>query len=264
MKKWSIALACTVGLLIQGAPPAQAASDITPSYEVKFNVDVDAFPNQTALINAFDATHDEDVKVYYFDTPDQQFKKKGYIHRLRVYDSDKKTNITYKKVFPGIPVEDAIAEADEKGFTNDMSNYKFENDRKDGVDSFSISRKETFKKNNHLSFDSIDVGYAIQLFKDEAPKKVREWDDETWYLNTFTASIPYGPALANTYVGEYKGVEADLEIWSYKGETIAEISTKVDQKQQADDIEQSWLQGLTEADWLNEEQISKTSFVMDR
>lgn len=181
-----------------------------------------------------------------------------------MYASDKKTNITYKKVFPGVSVQDAIAEATAKGFHNDMSNYKFENDRKEGTDTFSISRKETFKQNKKLTFDGIDVDYAINLFKDEAPKKYSNWDNEDWYQETLSQTIPYGPALAQTYEGQYLGIDADVEIWSYKGDTIAEISTKVSEKGLADSIEESWLNGLIEAEWLSEEQTSKTGFVMDK
>ena len=264
MKKTSIVAALTFAFITSTAHPAQAESPIDPGYEVKFNLDLDAFANQADIINAFNATHDEDVKVYYFDTSDQTFRDQGYIHRLRVYASDKKTNITYKKVFPGVSVQDAIAEATAKGFHNDMSNYKFENDRKEGTDTFSISRKETFKQNKKLTFDGIDVDYAINLFKDEAPKKYSNWDNEDWYQETLSQTIPYGPALAQTYEGQYLGIDADVEIWTYKGDTIAEISTKVSDKELADSIEETWLNGLIEAEWLSEEQTSKTGFVMDK
>lgn len=264
MKKVSFVGALTLAFFTSFALPAQAESPIEPGYEVKFNLDLDSFSNQEDVVQTFNATHDEDVKVYYFDTPDQQFRDQGYIHRLRIYASDKKTNITYKKVFPGVTVENAIAEATAKGFHNDMSNYKFENDRKEGTDTFSISRKETFKQNKKLTFDSIDVDYAVKLFKDEAPKKYRTWNHEDWYQDTLSQTIPYGPALAETYEGEYLGIDADLEIWTYQGDRIAEISTKVAEKEHADQIEESWLDGLTEAGWLSDEQTSKTGFVMDK
>lgn len=257
-------LTLLLSVVIGVATPSYAASDIEPGYEIKFNLDLDAFSSAFDMLDIFAAEHDEDLKVYYFDTPDQEFRQLGYIHRLRVYASDKKTNITYKKVFPNVAVSDAIAEASEKGFHNDMSNYKFENDRKEGNDSFSISRKEKFKKNDLLRFDLIDPQYAISLFQEEAPKKYRRWDDEDWYRETLSNSIPYGPALAHTYEGEFLGFEADVEIWSYKGETVTEISTKTDDPAEADQIEAAWFNKLSEEGWLSDIQTSKSGFVMDR
>lgn len=265
MKKIIILFSFLLTVMIGvAATPVYAASDIELGFEVKFNLDLDSFPSTNEMLDIFDAEHDEDVKVYYFDTPDQTFRKLGYIHRLRVYASDKKTNITYKKVFPGIAVPDAIEEASEKGFHGDMSNYKFENDRKEGVDTFSISRKKKFKKDDILRFDLIDPTYAINLFQEEAPKKYRKWDDEDWYRETLANTIPYGPALAHTYEGHFLGFDADVEIWSYKGETIAEISTKTDDPAEADQIEAVWFNKLSEEGWLSENQTSKTGFVMDR
>ncbi|MBT2600598.1 MULTISPECIES: hypothetical protein [unclassified Oceanobacillus] len=264
MKKMMLLLTLLLSVVIGVATPSYAASDIEPGYEIKFNLDLDAFSSTIDMLNIFDAEHDEDLKVYYFDTPDQEFRQLGYIHRLRVYASGKKTNITYKKRFTGVAVEDAIAEATEKGFHNDMSNYKFENDRKERIDVFSISRKEKFTKDDILRFDLIDPQYAIELFQDEAPKKYRRWDDEIWYRETLSNTIPYGPALAHTYEGEFLGFEADVEIWSYKGDTVTEISTKTDDPREADQIEAAWFNKLSKEGWLSDNQTSKTGFVMDR
>ncbi len=264
MKKIIVLFTLLLTVMVSVAVPTYADSEIEPGYEVKFNLDLDSFPSRLDMLDTFDAEHDEDLMVYYFDTPDQTFRELGYIHRLRVYASDKKTNITYKKVFPGVAIPDAIEEASAKGFHGDMSNYKFENDRKEGIDRFSISRKEKFEKNDSLRFDLIDPEYAINLFQEEAPKKYRNWDDEDWYQETLGNTIPYGPALVHTYEGSFQGVDADVEIWSFKGEIIAEISTKTPEKDEADQIESSWLKKLTDAGWLSDEQTSKTGFVMDR
>jgi hypothetical protein len=266
MRKFSIVVLLAL-LLVTVLPSISLAeeSPIAPGYEVKFMLDVSQFATQDDIVNAFQASHDEDLKVYYFDTPDQLFRKLHYIHRLRVYDGDKKTNITYKKTFPDQTIEDAIAEADTHDFHGDMSNYKFEVDKKPETDSFSISRKEKFEQDERLSYDKgIDTAYALDLLQEEAPKKYRKWDDQDWYYDTLEKAIPYGPAEVSKYEGEYENLDADLEIWYYKGETIAEISTKTDDKEQAEDIQAEWAEALAENGWLSENQPSKTSFVMDR
>lgn len=264
MKKIIVLFTFLMTVMSSIVVPSYAKSEIEPSYEVKFNLDLDSFPSRLDMLDTFDADHNEDLMVYYFDTPDQTFRELGYIHRLRVYASDKKTNITYKKIFPGVAIPDAIEEASTKGFHGDMSNYKFENDRKEGIDTFSISRKEKFAKNDSLRFDLIDPQYAINLFQEEAPKKYANWDDVDWYQQTLGNTIPYGPALVHTYEGSFHGIDVDIEIWSYKGDTITEISTKNPEKDEADQIEATWLEELTDLGWLSSEQTSKTSFVMDR
>lgn len=256
---------CAFLLLVMAgmATPVFAEGNIEPGYEVKFNLHLDAFSDTEEMLHTFQAGHNEDLKVYYFDTPEQTFRAHNYIHRLRVYAGDKKTNITYKKVFPGMSTAEAIEEAYSKGFHGDMSNYKFENDRKEGIDTFSISRKEKFNKNDQLNFDSIDSNYAVNLFKNEAPKKYAEWDNAEWYQATLNDAIQYGPAFVQTYEGSFLEIDADLEIWSYKGETLVEISTKTPEKEVADQIEAAWFEKLTKSGWLSSEQVSKTSFVMD-
>ncbi|MFB4259476.1 hypothetical protein ACE106_09935 [Shouchella clausii] len=264
MKKTIAVAALALVAVLAAESSAQANSPIVPGYEVKFNLDIDQFENEDEIVSAFHAVHDEDVNVYYFDTPEQQFRENGYIHRLRVYGSDKKNDLTYKKVFPDMTVDEAINEATLRGFHGDMSNYKFENDRKQGKDTFSISRKEKFKKTDDIHFEGIDEQSVIALFRKEAPKKYAGWDDTSWYDATLSRSISYGPALAKTYEGEYLGIDADLEIWSYQGELLAELSTKTPDPAEADAIEAAWLYGLTESGWLSADQTSKTSFVMDR
>ncbi|SFL45520.1 hypothetical protein SAMN04487943_101638 [Gracilibacillus orientalis] len=264
MKKIIVLFTLLLAVMVSVATPSYAESEIEPGYEVKFNLDLDSFQSTNEMLDIFDAEHDEDLMVYYFDTPDQTFRELGYIHRLRVYASDKKTNITYKKVFPGVAITDAIEEASAKDFHGDMSNYKFENDRKEGIDTFSISRKEKFEKNDSLRFDLIDPQYAVNLFQEEASRKYRNWDDEDWYQETLGNTVPYGPALAHTYEGDFLDVDADVEIWSYKGEKIVEVSTKTSEKDEADQIETAWFEELTDSGWLSDEQSSKTGFVMDR
>ncbi|SDC35650.1 CYTH domain-containing protein [Terribacillus halophilus] len=266
MKKLSIAVLIAL-LLITVFPTMSFAEDspINPGHEVKFMLDVSQFATTDDLVNAFHASHDEDLKVYYFDTPDQIFRKLNYVHRLRIYDGDKKTDITYKKTFPDQAPSDAIAEAAEHDFHGDMSNYKYEIDKKPGKDSFSISRKEKFNKNDKLNYDNgIDIKYALDLFREEAPKKYRNWDDQDWYYDTLEQAVPYGPAAVSKFEGNYEDIDADLEIWHYKGETIAEISTKTDDADDADVIQEKWSEALANEGWLSTNQQSKTSFVMDR
>ncbi len=264
MKRFIMLLILFFTAIYAVTTPAFAESEIIPGYEVKFNLDTDAFANQTDMLQTFEAVHDEDLKVYYFDTPEQTFRSHHYTHRLRVYANDKKNEITYKKTFPDITVADAIEEAASKGFHGDMSNYKFENDRKEGTDTFSISRKEKFNSTKTINYDSINQGDVLSLLKSEAPKKYAGWDDTDWYHNTLNKAIAYGPASVQTYEGTFLGVDADLEIWNYKGETLVEISTKTPDKAEADYIENTWHTELEQADWLNAEQTSKTNFVMDR
>ena len=265
MKKLSFP--ALVSLLLLTVLPSMSfakESPINPGYEVKFMLDVSQFATTEDIADAFHASHDEDLKVYYFDTPDQIFRKLNYIHRLRIYEGDTKTDVTYKKTFPDQAPSDAIAEAADHDFNGDMSNYKYEIDKKPSKDSFSISRKEKFKKNDHLRYDDeIDVDYALDLLHDEAPKKYRQWDDQDWYYDTMTQAVPYGPAAVSTFEGNYEDIDADLEIWYYKGETVAEISTKTDDAEDAGDIQEKWAEALANDGWLSSNQQSKTSFVMD-
>ena len=265
MKKCLVNL-CLIGIVLVsiigfGSTKAEAAID--PEHEIKYNIKSDLFA-ESDILNVFQATKKDEVKVYFFDTPSKDFLNEDYIHRLRVYKGSNKLDITYKKRFLNTPLDEAIAITESHGFTGAESNYKFEMDIKDGNRTFTISRKESLKTTSKVSYDAVDTSAAKKLILENAPKKIFNWDSESWYQNTLSQAVVYGPAKATTYKGSFAGYAADIEVWQYQGETMVELSTKEEDALKAAVIEKEWHDELESAGYLSHDQRGKTGFVMDK
>ncbi|MCM3112880.1 CYTH domain-containing protein [Lederbergia lenta] len=255
---------CIAGLIflgISGEGVGQMKAAIQPGNEVKYNIKPDIF-SDTEIISIFSATKKDDVKVYYYDTPNKDFLGADYIHRLRVYKDSDKTDITYKKRFSNTPIDEALIITEDHGFTGNESNYKFEIDIKGGNRAFSISRKEKLKETVKVSFDDVDTNAAKKLILDNVPKKVQNWDSKAWYNNTLSQTEMFGPAEVTKYEGIYAGYGADIEVWNFQGDVMVELSTKEDDASKAATIERLWHDELEAAGYLSNDQRSKTSFVM--
>ncbi|WKT78384.1 hypothetical protein [Lysinibacillus fusiformis] len=265
LKKWAFYM-CLMGLTVismMSVNTTQVKAAIEPGHEIKFNIKSEIFTD-SKIANVFQATKKDDVKIYFYDTPDKMLLGNDYIHRLRVYKGSNKMDITYKKRFLGTPLNEAIAEATAHGFTGSESNYKFELDIKDDQRTFTISRKESLKTTSNVSYDTVDTSAAKKLILENSPKKILNWDSEAWYKNLLSQTVVFGPANATTYKGSFLGQEADIEVWQYKGEIMVELSTKIDNGAQAAIIEQQWYDHLLSEGYLSEDQRGKTTFVMDK
>ena len=266
LKKWAVYM-CVMGLTIisiMGVSTTKVKAAIEPGHEIKFNVKSELFTESSNILEVFQAVKKDDVKIYFYDTPDQSFLQNDYIHRLRVYKGSNKMDITYKKRFLNTPLCEAIAETESHGFTGSESNYKFELDIKGNHRTFTISRKESLKTSSNVSYDEVDTSNAKKLIVDNSPKKILNWDSDAWYKNTLSQAVVYGPANATTYKGSFFGQDADIEVWQYKGDIMVELSTKVDNEAQAAVIEKQWYEQLLSAGYLSEDQRGKTAFVMDK
>ncbi|WP_369435928.1 CYTH domain-containing protein [Lysinibacillus fusiformis] len=249
----------TIGVM--GVTQAKAA--IEPGHEIKYNIKSELF-NEANILNTFTATKKDEVKIYYFDTPNKNFLSADYNNRLRVYKDSNKMDITYKKRFQNTPLEEALAITANHGFTGTESNYKFEMDIKGGNRTFTISRKESLKTTSKVSYEAVDTSAAKKLVLENVPKKILNWDSEAWYTNTLSQAVVYGPANATTYKGSFEGYEADIEVWNYQGEVMVELSTKENDASKAAIIEKVWHDHLLAAGYLSTDQRGKTAFVMDK
>ncbi|MEK5333483.1 hypothetical protein [Lysinibacillus sp. FSL W8-0992] len=250
---------CTIGML----NTIQAKAAIEPEHEIKYNLKSELF-NESDILKFFTATKKDEVKIYYFDTQSKDFLSADYNNRLRVYKDSNKIDITYKKRFLNTPLEEALAITESHGFTGDESNYKFEMDIKGGNRTFTISRKESLKETAKVNYDAVDSSAAKKIILDNVPKKILNWDSATWFNNTLSQAVVYGPAKATTYKGSYAGYEADIEVWHYQGEIMIELSTKESNAAKAASIEKVWREHLEAAGFLSADQRGKTAFVMEK
>lgn len=250
---------CTIGMLNAG----HAKAAIEPGHEIKYNLKSELF-NESDILKNFTATKKDEVKIYYFDTQSKDFLSEDYNNRLRVYKDSNKIDITYKKRFLNTPLEEALAITESHGFTGGESNYKFEMDIKGGNRTFTISRKESLKATTKVNYDAVETSVAKKLILDNVPKKILNWDSATWYNNTLSQAVVYGPAKSTTYKGSYAGYEADIEVWHYQGEVMMELSTKENDPAKAATIEKVWREQLEAAGYLSTDQRGKTAFVMEK
>ncbi|MGE8000840.1 hypothetical protein ACQKOF_19630 [Lysinibacillus sp. NPDC093190] len=70
MKKWVLNF-CLIGIVlvsIIGFDSTQAKAAIEPGNEIKFNIKSELF-TESDIFNVFQATKKDEVKIYFFDTP---------------------------------------------------------------------------------------------------------------------------------------------------------------------------------------------------
>lgn len=249
------------GLLIATQQAANAAS-IQPTGEVKFNLNETLF-DKNKIQEVFSGTKNKKLEIYFFDTANKAFQAKDTIQRLRVYQNESKLDITYKKRLVGQSINTGIQTLLNQGFDGSESNYKFEVDSKGTNNVLSVSRKETIKTTKKVTYGTVKLADALKLIKANVPKKMENWDTSSWYNTTLDQAIIYGPAQATSYKGQFEGKDIDIEVWTYNGKKMVELSVKTNSISESNQLKAAWQQKLAQLNYLSPDQRGKTNFVMD-
>ncbi|WP_244214018.1 hypothetical protein [Paenibacillus barcinonensis] len=285
MKKWkkitaSLMLSIVTlgsGLTFLEAPPASAAANAVPSYEVKFLakpelvLSNDGTPRseviQTLGLNS--APHS--ITVEYFDTHALGLDAQGWNVRFRKKDNKNNYELTYKKRYPVIngDINAALTLANQEGFDQSDDNYEAEIDW--GYNKQTLSFSNTKKVDAKTSGTPLpSEKEALNLLLDKLPGKLKNWSASNWGKQQLTQARAYGPITFHRYEGAWNGQELTLEVWPIRNasgtgtENVVEVSFKTTDSSAVSGLRSQLMQVLQNKNWLIPADGLKTQTILER
>lgn len=258
------------------APQAHAASNATPTYEVKFLLDSSDVLNangslQASVNAAFEITSAPKRQlVEYFDTNAQDLNGEGWNVRFRKKEDKSDYELTYKKRFAvqNGQINDALSAANAAGFDSSDTNYEAEVDWGYGKQTLSFSNTKKVKASTGLTLPS--ASKALELLVKEIPGKLEKTRSNGWGKDTLKKSRVHGPIEVTKYAGEFNGVEIDIEVLPLLNasgtgtEPLIEISFKTDDYSTAAANRAELMDELNAEGWLIPADSLKTNTILDR
>ncbi|CAM3454408.1 MULTISPECIES: hypothetical protein [Saccharibacillus] len=258
------------------APQAHAASNATPTYEVKFLLDSSDVLNangslQASVNAAFEITSAPKRQlVEYFDTNAQDLNGEGWNVRFRKKEDKSDYELTYKKRFAvqNGQINDALSAANAAGFDSSDTNYEAEVDWGYGKQTLSFSNTKKVKASTGLILPS--ASKALELLVKEIPGKLEKTRSNGWGKDTLKKSRVHGPIEVTKYAGEFNGVEIDIEVLPLLNasgtgtEPLIEISFKTDDYSAAAANRTELMDELNAEGWLIPADSLKTNTILDR
>ena len=255
----------------------QAATNMVPTYEVKFLLDSDQVLNKEHLLkkeyrNYFNTDSDYlTMGMLYLDTDMQDFNNEGWINRIRIKEGASDFELTYKKRYSiqNGNTEEALALANQEGFDSTDTNYSAEIDWGYSKMTLSLSCK---KEKSNKGYDNLELpkkNAAIDMIKDKMPGKEENWLYENWGKDIIENAKKAGPVYCYRYEGEYNGTDIDIEIVPIEnqasGETtyVTEVSFKEDDYTDASEIRENLMNDLDGLNILEHKDSLKTQLILD-
>ena len=220
------------GFLASAAPAASpesspAHTEWSPdSYEIHLMLNSDLVLGKDHLLTqeTLDALQaDGSFKTFtlaFFDTPERDFFRKGWINRLRLkYEKGAENNfkLTYKKRYsvPGGDLAAAAALAEKDGF--DFTDESWDRQVEWGYDSMtlSISTDVELPAGTVKSVAELDPAEAFAMVKASMPDEERNWKTEHWGFDAFDSAKPAGPLSFKRYKGKLADRKVTVEVWEF-------------------------------------------------
>lgn len=254
----------------------KAAENMVPDYEVKLLLDSNQVLNEEKQLKKeyrelwnMEDTY-ETTGVLYVDTPDLTFNGQGWINRVRVKESSKKFELTYKKRYKisNENIDGALTMANHEGFDIKDTNYEAQIDWGYQNMTLSLSRKKDYSNSGYEKLQLPEKKDAIKMLKSEMPGKEQDWLYKDWGKNTIGSGEVYGPIYYSKYTGKYQGIDFDLEIWpiyskkNNSTEYVTEISFKEDTYEAAAAKRQKLMKALDDDGILMHEDSLKTQKIL--
>lgn len=255
-------------------PVTTYASDnlATPNYEVKLMMDTSKILGSNGNLSSdakttFDISSSEHMKVQYLDTGALDLNNQGWIVRIRKFDSDDNTGITYKKRYSisNGDVTSALKTADNDGFDANENNYSAQVDWGYGTQTLSFSDNKIFSLDNYTGINLPNKKDSINEAIDNLPGKLNKYLYNGWAENELNNSILYGPYSGTRYIGTWNGLKVELEVYNINNDNynyIAEISFKTDDYKEASSERQNLINTLSINNWLIKSDESKTGIML--
>ncbi len=250
------------------------ADDLDYTVEVKFLLDSSKVLDADYVLNKdvqelFAVEKTNNRVVLYVDTPDKTFNNGGWTNRIREKDGKKNIEITYKKRYnlKDGDLSAAMAQAAKDDPMLLAGDYEAEVDWSFDkmVLSFSIEQKITKPEGGIKGMSEADL---VKNLLENIPRDEAGWMFAKLHSKSFPNARIAGPVDYIRYIGEYKGVEIDIEVWQVPTkaagiEYITELSFEGDSIEEAAPLRDEIMQMLEERGVLLHESSLKTSMILD-
>lgn len=254
-----------------------AATNMIPTYEVKFLLDSDQVLNKEHFLkkeyrNYFKTNSNYlTMGILYLDTGNQDFNNEGWINRIRIKEGASNFELTYKKRYPiqNGNIEEALTLANQEGFDSTDTNYSAEIDWGYSKMTLSLSCK---KEKSNKGYDDLELpkkNAAIDMIKGKMPGKEENWLYKNWGKDTIENAKKAGPVYCYRYEGEYNGTDIDIEIVPIENQAskeityVTEVSFKEDDYTDASEIRENLMNDLDGLNILEHEDSLKTQLILD-
>lgn len=262
-------LILTIPLVFLFSTTAHANSLAVPNYEAKFlmntNEMLDGSGNLSdKVISTFNISSYKNLNVEYLDTNNLDLNKQGWIVRLRKFDGDDTTELTYKKRYAisNGDVNTALETAADDGFDGNENNYSAQIDWGYETQTLSFSDNKQFSLYDYSGIELPNNEDAISQAIYNIPGKLNKWLYKGWAQEQLNSSVLHGPYLGKRYIGQWNGLKIELETYNVNNNYLAEISFKTDKYKDASKERQQLLDLLTSNGWLVKSDESKTGIML--
>lgn len=259
----------TIALVFLFSTTAHASSLAVPNYEVKFLMNTSSILDSSAnlsnkVISTFNISSYKNLNVEYLDTNNLDLNKEGWIVRLRKFDGDDSTKLTYKKRYTisNGNIDTALETAADDGFDGDNDNYSAQIDWGYETQTLNFSDNKQFSLYNYSGIELPNNEDAIKEAIYNIPGKLNKWLYPGWAQEQLNSAVLYGPYLGKRYIGQLNGLKIELETYNVNNNYIAEISFKTDKYEDASNQRQQLLNLLDSNGWLVKSDESKTGIML--
>ena len=255
------------------------------SYEVKLLLDPQKVLDDDHLLKedwkqAFGITNDYlPIEVIYLETSEKDFKREGWINRLRLKSGKQKVECTFKKRYPvtGTEIAAACEDAKKDGFVLPDKTDKETGDNlfEAGIDwgyeemTLSLSAKDSSKLKDNESLASLTDDEAKAFLLKAMPDIEADWKQSQWGITTLERSRTVGPIRFLRAKGNLENQNVTIEIWPVMDKDkdeehyIVELSFKTDDFTTAAEGKAQIIDYLDQEGILLHEDSLKTTMILD-
>lgn len=257
----------------------QAASNLTPDYEVKLLMDptvvlgTDNKLKPTVLSTFAMPTSVTKMNVQFLDTDSKPTYNAGWSPRMRKTEGDTSFELTYKKRYDitNGDIDAALTTANNDSFDSGDTNYKAQVEWGYQKQTLSISRKKSGSDSGYSAMELPGTSNSRTMMIDNAPDKFNNWLYNNWGTDQLSNSRIYGPILAKRNIGTWSGIsKIYVEMWPIKDaagtgtQYIVEASFKVTDRSTASSKHDELVRFLQGKGWFLAQDSLKTALIMQR
>ena len=215
----------------------------------------------------------KEFSLFYCDTADQQFKKEGWINRIRFREDkpEKGFKVTFKKRYPVSDgnISGTMKQAESDGFDLTGETWTSELDWGRSEMALSLSAESECEAGGYESIADLDRSAALSMLEVNMPEEEINWSSDLWGSKTLGSASLAGPVYFKRYTGSYMGQETKIEVWAIRDRNsgqdsyLTELSFKVESYDQAAELRQKMMDDLDRQGILLKEDDFKTQKILD-
>jgi hypothetical protein len=213
-----------LSLSIFSASLAQAASNLTPDYEVKLLMDPSVvlgtnhnFP-PTVLSTFSVPTTVTKMNFQFLDTDSKPIYNTGWSPRMRKTEGDTSFELIYKRRYniTNGDIDATRTIANSEGFDSGDTNYEAQVEWGYQKQTLSISRQKTGSDSGYSAMELPGTSNSQTMMINNAPDKFNNWLYNNWGTDQLSVSRLYGPILAKRSIGIWSSMQIYIEVWPIK------------------------------------------------